>query len=631
MAEPAVRVLVDMATGGPDGAAIESVLRSLRADGEDGLFAGVDILLAPDAELPQAVDPSWQIVRTEDPVGAASRAFQHAASAGSRLLVLLGTAGPGRAGLAELGRSLERDPFFGFALPRVSLVADEFLAKLDERFGDPEINSLPASVLSSLPESELVDDVLFGAVLIDADVVRDFEPLDTSLGTVWGSVRELMARARRVGFRTVLSNRSVVRAPGPRQPDAEARVEEARLAERYPEIHELAEDWAASGRHEHEALLARCHSASVDVRRTLIVDLTDLGAMFNGTSEAVIGLLWGLKSLRTDWRISLWVAPHVVAFHGLDRYFPEFKRVWPAPTSRYTAVFRPIQPWSIRQVEQLHRLGFFVFVMMFDTILHESRVGAPVALGKVWETLARTADGLFYISRFTRDRFRMRFPVDPSVSESVTLLSTHPGDFCEGPTEACDDYLFVVGNQLAHKWLEPTIRDLAESFPYQPIKALGFEEPSLSQLSGIPSGHLAREAADRLYRDARLIVFPSQYEGFGIPIVRGLAHGKTVVARRTELLEELAGHYRGPGTLHAYTTRAELVERVAEVLHGVGREGMPLGGDLAPGVAPPAQSDVAGQVLALIEDRVSKPHASNWRRRQELFEFAAAHRICGGA
>jgi len=632
MSDVPVHVLVDLASQSLNDASVDRILASITPRGDDAvdepICDRVRVVIAGRTKLAEDGDPRFSIVSNETPSEVARRALDEAARRGARLLVLFGAALPSRRGLAELGRALDRDPYFAFALPRVSLVEAELLAKLDDRYGDPEIASIPESVMDSLPESMLVDDVLFSAVLIDAPVVRDFEPLDPGPGTLWGAIRELMARARRVGFRTVVSNRASVWAPCVTQPDAHARADLARIEERYPEVAELERDWARAGFHEYESLLARSQSASLDVHRTLLIDLTDLGAMFNGTSEAVTGLLWGLKALKTDWRISLWVAPHVAAFHGIERYFPEMERVWPEPRSRFTAVFRPIQPWSLQQIERLHRLGLFVFVMMFDTILAEGRVGAPPALDAAWRTLARVADGLFYISRFTRDRFRTRYPVDPSVSESVTLLSAHPGDYCASPAEGSDEYIFVVGNRLVHKWLEPTIRDLSEAFPYQPLKALGFESRDLPQVSGIPSGETGQDAVDRLYREARLIVYPSQYEGFGIPVIRGLANGRTVVARRTDLLEELAANYRGPGTLHAYETRAELVERVAEVLHGVPREGMVLGADLAPDVSPASQVDVARQVLAMIEDRVGKAHASNWHRRQEVFEFAASYLAC---
>ena len=57
-----------------------------------------------------------------------------------------------------------------------------------------------------------------------------------------------------------------------------------------------------------------------------------------------------------------------------------------------------------------------------------------------------------------------------------------------------------------------------------------------------------------MYSGARCIVFPSFYEGFGFPIVTALAYGKTLIARRSDLLQEIAAHC-GSGRLIAFARR----------------------------------------------------------------------------
>jgi hypothetical protein len=46
-------------------------------------------------------------------------------------------------------------------------------------------------------------------------------------------------------------------------------------------------------------------------------------------------------------------------------------------------------------------------------------------------------------------------------------------------------------------------------------------------------------------------VFPSFYEGFSFPTLKGFSYGRTVLARRSDLLFEVAAHYRGPRRLVA--------------------------------------------------------------------------------
>ena len=44
----------------------------------------------------------------------------------------------------------------------------------------------------------------------------------------------------------------------------------------------------------------------------------------------------------------------------------------------------------------------------------------------------------------------------------------------------------------------------------------------------------------RLYAAAKLVVFPSFYEGFGLPVVTALAYGRTLCARESPVLTEVA-------------------------------------------------------------------------------------------
>lgn len=54
-------------------------------------------------------------------------------------------------------------------------------------------------------------------------------------------------------------------------------------------------------------------------------------------------------------------------------------------------------------------------------------------------------------------------------------------------------------------------------------------------------GYVERERLAALYRGAACLVFPSRYEGFGLPVVEAMACGTPVVAARTSALPEVAG------------------------------------------------------------------------------------------
>jgi glycosyltransferase involved in cell wall biosynthesis len=54
-------------------------------------------------------------------------------------------------------------------------------------------------------------------------------------------------------------------------------------------------------------------------------------------------------------------------------------------------------------------------------------------------------------------------------------------------------------------------------------------------------GLVDRPTLELLYRQARAVVVPSLYEGFGMPVVEAMAHGQAVVAARNSSLPEAGG------------------------------------------------------------------------------------------
>ncbi len=54
-------------------------------------------------------------------------------------------------------------------------------------------------------------------------------------------------------------------------------------------------------------------------------------------------------------------------------------------------------------------------------------------------------------------------------------------------------------------------------------------------------GFVRREELLDLYRRATLLVYPSAYEGFGLPVVEAMAHGCPVLCARNSALVEVGG------------------------------------------------------------------------------------------
>ena len=73
-------------------------------------------------------------------------------------------------------------------------------------------------------------------------------------------------------------------------------------------------------------------------------------------------------------------------------------------------------------------------------------------------------------------------------------------------------------------------------------------------------GYVAKDELAQLYRDAAVLVLPSRYEGFGLPVVEAMASGTPVVAVPDEALREVAGDAA------IFAERGQLADAVREAL-----------------------------------------------------------------
>jgi len=140
-----------------------------------------------------------------------------------------------------------------------------------------------------------------------------------------------------------------------------------------------------------------------------------------------------------------------------------------------------------------------------------------------------TAAEVEMLLRVPRERIR----VVPNAAESA---------FSEdGPREA-GDYVLAVGT------LEPR-KNLARSIEAAQRLGLQLRVAGMEGWGGVDAtgpgvsyvGFASDDELARLYRGALCVVYPSLYEGFGIPVLEAMACGAPVVTSRGGATEEVAG------------------------------------------------------------------------------------------
>jgi alpha-1,3-rhamnosyl/mannosyltransferase len=150
----------------------------------------------------------------------------------------------------------------------------------------------------------------------------------------------------------------------------------------------------------------------------------------------------------------------------------------------------------------------------------------------------RAARRLIAISEFTKGELVELLGIDPARVEVIGVPPPE-GLSPEGP-RAEGDYVLAVGTLEPRKNLARAAEAAARAgAELRVVGARGWGEVEANGVRWL--GEVDDAELARLLRGARALVYPSLYEGFGIPILEAMSVGTPVVTSRGGATEEVAG------------------------------------------------------------------------------------------
>jgi glycosyltransferase involved in cell wall biosynthesis len=458
-------------------------------------------------------------------------------------------------------------------------------------------------------------------VLIRRELVANLPRTITGFLTMRGQLRALLAWARRAGFRLLIDHRvtGVVSSAEQAYPQIST-DERAHLLSLFPDVALAEGHFRRLACHSREGLAATACDEQQGGARRVLIDCSGLHVGHSGTSEAMFGILDGLSQLDLDWSVTIHAPAPAIAFHGLHQRYPHFRVLPGRPTGSYAVAMRLSQPWRPDDLVALHRHARKVAVLMLDTIGWDTIYAIREDVEPTWRLLAATADGIAHISAFTRDRFNFRFPVAAGALQTVSYLSCHRGDYVGDvpPGKRVAGHVLLVGNPMQHKGLSAAAEILPKEFPEQTFVVIGQTDGRQGNVTSISSGQLSDALIEQLYANARMLIYPSFYEGFGFPLVRSLGYGLDVVARRSGLLFEIGAQCAPRGRLIPFDDPASLVDAVRRAVAGDAVETVPLGTAIPPGGQPLRWRDVAERIATMIDELARDTTLASYDRRESL-------------
>jgi GT2 family glycosyltransferase len=488
------------------------------------------------------------------------------APGGMNTVILYPDVIPDKGTIAELIEVANSDAMTGFVAPR-SNAPD--LSRLPHAQDSVKMTQAGAKlafrqIASRMPRYHFVPVVPTFCLLIRGDVLDEFGFLDETLPQGMAEL-DLLLRANRCGYVAALANRAYAYCTDAMSSSFNSLENDSpdanEVRRRYPEVSSHLKAYLASDHCHAEQMIAALAPES-DGRLSLAFDLTTVGAYHNGTFESAKKLLVHMGSRwQRKFHIYAMVAADARLFHSLDEIDGVTFLPPSCPDTRAIA-FRFGQPFDLGQLQALHRSGVVNVWAMLDPIAFDCLYLRHSDLPEIWRAVFAYGDSVIYISDFTAEQFRHRFPRRHGLLETVCRLSLDLNDYASADaTPTTGEYILVIGNAFEHKRVAATVKALSRAFPSEKIACLGECAPSPNVVSHA-SGKLTDAAVDALMRRARFVIYPSTYEGFGMPVIRSLACRKPVLARSIPAIQEIGLRLDHAENLILFSSLRDLIDRL---------------------------------------------------------------------
>jgi len=285
-------------------------------------------------------------------------------------------------------------------------------------------------------------------------------------------------------------------------------------------------------------------------KKRILFDCIIMPAMHCGTSEYQKSVFEAFNRLFGDkYDIYLQVNRDVAEYHGLSGKYENI--IYPDELSeeigKFHLGFAPNQLMHLEHQLTMSDLCLKNAQTMFDVMM--VRIDEHIGVGDSSdvELGIRMCDGITFISNFTKNDFLACYANEQSLQDKMleviyiaTGLSESKRDDYELPF---DEYILIVGNAYKHKAVREAI-DAVSGSKHNFI-AVGYGENDYIEpnVYSYKSGHIEDDFLSYLYANCKAVIFPSLYEGFGLPLVIGFKHGKRVVVSNCELNRELQEHF----------------------------------------------------------------------------------------
>lgn len=283
-----------------------------------------------------------------------------------------------------------------------------------------------------------------------------------------------------------------------------------------------------------------------NIKPKILISLHHLTATYNGSSIYGLNLLEKLvANFSTKYEFHILATKEVATFFNLQKY--NCKIIYQNTISDFYHIgitFSHIYDPKLAII--LNKYCLKIIQTVLDLIFYRCRYYSINVNPFVFENMIKYSNIIISISEFVKNDILTAFPnlsnkleiyhIPPAlpIYNNINKTINHKLPF--------KNYILVLGNSYPHKAIKDIIDKLSNI--NQNFVVIGYKIKSkIKNIVFYESGALQESYIDLLYKNCTCLIFPSQYEGFGLPIIQALQYNKKVIVTNNEINKELSQLY----------------------------------------------------------------------------------------
>lgn len=421
--------------------------------------------------------------------------------------------------------------------------------ELNRNITASESYSVYLQIKDSLPKQQVMPTGVGFAFLIKRELIKQYGLFDEIYSPGYNEENDFCMRINQYGFNVLMANRAYVfhhesRSFGEKKhklDEEHARI----LSKRYPYYWNRV-DLYFSAQMSVVDYYADLLSDEIYPKKRILISLYEMPAAYNGTAQHGLLLLENFYRLFKDkYEIGVLVNAAANDFFDISSRYPNV--FLPEQlTQRYHLAYVPSQIIHIEHLHILNRVCVRYAFCMQDII----SIRSSYLLVEDWEREAvfrksiKYCSGIVPFSHFSLDDMVDYYSEEFDKRKIYTKIVYLAG--VEDQIENTDavfelpytEYFVVLGNQYKHKNLDLIIDSLHTSKHNFIIIGSKNDGNITENIFGYKSGNLSNDFLHSILQNSIGIIFPSVYEGFGLPILNAINYNKKIIINNNPLNRE---------------------------------------------------------------------------------------------